>query len=446
MFKTTKAKIIFVIIFSIICIVTTTVLILYHNIDIEEKVGEYTQEIIESNNNIKNVQGIDLKGTYNQNDIKIEEMSAKQEKAEIRYFQISGLKNKTIENKINKEIKSIALTCYRDEIKDLNEVINISVSMWEAANFSNTISFEVNYTAKIDDDDDGFYQGIQGLNFDLNTGDRITIDKIFTSDAPIEEILRKSAYYNFVSCTVEDNLAGDMVVSDYGDIEDEIAKIIYLYKKGKITEFSYNPMNINVFYEKDKMFSISMEDYAKYIAIYNRYISQESLFEKEDIAIKNIYTLSRRYNNVYYYTNYQNESNFFIDISIDFQSTEDDEFAKKIVEEKIYEIEKEIENVKRKVSENPNNFYILNYYISIYTGEERSTGQILTNCYERGNAYEMTVNDFKENIEPIIIEYARQDENGGLSGYIYDFSELLDIEPQNLVEYYNPETGKKVVV
>lgn len=445
MFKTTKAKILFVTIFSFVCVVITSILILYQNIDIDGKNAGNLQNASEETNK-KDVPGIDLLGTYNQNDLKIEEKSAKQEKAEIRYFHISGLKNKTIENKINQEIKLAAFNCYKQEIRDLSEVINVSVNMRKTANFANTISFELTYTAKKDDNDDGFYQGSQGLNYDLNTGEKITLDKLFTTDAPIENILRKSAYNNLVSCTIDENLAGDLIVSDYGNIEDEILKIINLYKNGKIKEYSYTPMNIYVFYEKDKMFSISMEDYAEYIAIYNRYLSQESLFEKDNIGIKNIYTLSRRYNNVYYYTNYQNKDNFFIDISIDFQSTEVDEFAKKIVENKISKIEKEIENVKQKVSENQNNFYILNYYISVYTGDEWSTGQTLTNCYERGNVYEMTVHDFEENIEPIIIKYARQDENGGLPDYIYDFSDLLNIEPQNLVEYYNPETGEKVVV
>ena len=445
MFKTTKAKIIFVTVFSLICVTVTAILILYQNIEIEEKNEENMQDISKVTNE-KDVPGIDLKGTYNQNDLKVEEKSVTQQKAEIRYLQISGLKNKAVENKINKEIEIAALTCYKDEIKDLDEVINISVSMWEAASFANTISFELSYTAKIDDDDDGFYQGVQGLNYDLNTGEKITIDKIFTSDAPIENILRKSAYYNLVSCTVEDNLAGDLIVSDYGDIEDEIAKIINFYKKGKMTEFTYTPMNINIFYDEEHSFSIQMEDFAEYIAIYSRYLSEESLFERDDIGIKNIYALTRRYNNVYYYTNYQNENNYFIDISIDFQSTNIDEFAKKVVQDKIIEIEKEVEKVKEKVSQNPNNFYILNYYISVYTGDEWSTQQTLTSCYERGNAYEMTVHDFEENIEPIIINYARLDEGGGLPDYVYDFSDLLGIEPQNMVEYYNPETGEKVVI
>ena len=445
MFKTTKAKIIFVTVFSLICIIVTALLILYQSIEIEEKKEDEIQAVLEELNG-NHISGIDLKGTYNQNDLKIEEKSVTQEKAEIRYLQISGLKDKKVENKINKEIEQAALNCYKDEIKNLDEVINISVSMWESANFANTISFELNYTAKIDDDDDGFYQGNKGLNYDLSTGEKITVDKIFTPNAPMENILRKAAYYNLVSCTVEDNLTGDLIVSDYGDIEDEIAKIINLYNRGKLTEFSYTPMSINLFYKEDEIIVINMEDFSEYIAIYNRYLSEESLFEQDNIGIKNIYTLSRRYNNIYYYTNYQNEDNYFIDTSIDFQSIDSDEFAKKIIQDKIIGIEKEIEKIKQKVVENPNNFYVLNYHISVYTGEEWSTGQTLTSCYERGNTYEMTVHDFEENIEPIIIDYARQDESGGIPDYVYNFSELLDLEPQNTVEYYNPETGEKIVI
>ena len=445
MFKTTKAKVVFVIIFSVLCMIVTGILILYQNIDIEEKNEEVTQGVSKEPIE-KDVPGINLKGTYNQNDLKIEEKSITQEKVEVRYAQISGLKDKNVEDKINKEIEKAALNCYKKQVKDLDEVINVYVSMWDAANFANTVSFELSYIAKTDDYSDDYYQGLQTLNYDLNTGEQITIEQIFTSDAPIENILRKSAYYNLVSSKVEDNLAGDLIVSDYGDIEDEIVEIINLYKRGKITEFSYTPMVINFFYEEKQIVSINMKDFAEYIAIYNRFLSQESLFENDDIGEDNLYTLTRRYSDIYYYTNYQKEDNYFIDISIDFQSTDNDQFAKEIVQEKITGIENEIENIKQQVAQNPNNFYILNYYISIYTGEEWSTKQILTNCYERGNAYEMTVHDFEENIEPIIIEYNRQDENGGIPDYIYDFSTLLKIEPQSTVEYYNPETGEKIVI
>lgn len=446
MFKTTKAKIIWVIAFSLVCIITTTILVVYKNIDIEDvqenaPIEDITEQIKE-----KDVPGINLKGTYNQNDLIIEEKAITQEKVEIRYLQINGLKNKSVQEKINKEIEQVAINCYKNEVKDLSKILNIQVSMWEAASFANTISFELSYTAKIDDNDDGFYQGFQGINYDLTTGEKISIDKIFTSDAPVENILRQSAYYTLVADRAEDNLAGDLVISDYGNIEDEVAEIINFFKKGKMTGFYYTPTHVNIYYKQDQNITINMEDFAEYIAIYSRYLTDESIYENKDIGIKNLYTLTRRYNDVYYYTNYQNEDNYFIDISIDFQSTEDDEFAKKLVQNKISDIEKEIEKVKQKVSEDSSKFYILNYYISIYTGEEWSMKQTLTNCYERGNSYSMSVHDFEENIEPIIIEYNRQDESGGLPDYIYDFTDMLDIQPQETIEYYNPETEEKKVI
>lgn len=444
MFKTTKAKVIFVAIFSVICLIVTAILIVYQSIEIEEKNGEIPNEISKETKE-KDVPGIDLKGTYNQNDLKIEEKSVTLEKIEIRYFQISGLKNKEIENKINKEIELTALNCYKDKVKDLNEVVNIQVSMWEASNFANTISFELDYYAKIDDDDDGFYQGTQGLNYDLNTGKKITIDKLFTSDIPIENVLRKSAYYSLLDNHVEENLAGYLTVSDYGDIEDDIAEIIYAYKSGKTTDFYYTPRYIYIFYN-GKNINIDMKDYPEYIAIYNRFLSKQSLYENDDIGIKNIYTLAKRIKDVFYYENYQNENNYFIDISIDFQGLDSDEFTKKLVDDKIVEIENEIEKIKQKVTQNRNEFYILNYNIMVYTGEIWNLQQVATSYSERGNSYEMTVHDFEENIEPIIINYARQDEDGGIPDYVYDFSEILKIEPQNTMEYYNSETGEKIVI
>ena len=54
--------------------------------------------------------------------------------------------------------------------------------------------------------------------------------------------------------------------------------------------------------------------------------------------------------------------------------------------------------------------------------------------------------DFEENIEPIIIENNRSDPGGAIPEYIYDFSKVLKIEPQRTMEYYNPETGDKVVI
>lgn len=446
MFRTTKAKVISVVIFSVICIITTILLILYKNIEINDTDGTDITEQTSDTSKKKDVSGIDLNGTYNQNDLVVKEVEVTKEEVEIRYLQISGLKNKTIENQINKELEEVALNWYKEEIKNLDEVVNVYVSMWNHANFSNTISFEIYYMARTDYDNGKFYQGTKCLNYNLNTGEKIQVNQLFTSDAPIENILRKSAYYSFVTATIEDNLAGDLVVSDYGEVEDEIVEIITAYKKGKIKEFYYTPQRIYLMYREDKMLTIEMKDFPEYIAIYNRFLSKESLYENNDIGTKNVYTLATRYNDIYYYHNYQKEDNYFVDISIDFQTSQEDEFAKKLAQDKIDAIEAEIKKLKQSAAQNPNEFYILNYYISIYTGQDWATKQIQTTCWEHGNFYEMTVHDFEENIEPIIKKYNREDGGGGILIYVYDFSEKLKIEPQSLTEYYNPQTGEKIVI
>lgn len=443
MFKTTKAKVIFVIIFSIICLTITTLLIIYQNIDIAENSQKFKEETKEQSQ--KDVAGIDLKDTYNQNDLTITDKRVTREKVEISYCQIYGLKDKIIQDNINKELEQLALNFYKEEIKDLNEVINVSVNMWECANFANTLSFEVSYVAKIDDDGDGFYQGRKCLNYDLTTGEKIAINKVFTSDAPIEDILRKSAYYSLIQTRTEDSLSGDFVVSDYGDIEDEIALFVNMYKKGKITEFFYTPKVINIWYDENTSITIDMKEYAEYIAIYSRYLSEESIFEINNIGIKSLYTLTDRDKNNSSYMNYEKGKNYFIDISVDFNEENENEFAKNLAQNKIKNIEEEIDKLKSYANRYTDRFYILNYSIMIQTGEEKTTKQKITRYYEIGNSYEITVHDFEENIEPRIIEYNRQ-EDEAMSYYLYDFSEILKIEPEKTIEYYNPETGEKVVI
>lgn len=294
MFKTTKAKIIFVVAFCVICISVTLGLILYKNIEIEQEIISDI-DITETDKKNKDFAGINLKGTYNQNDLKVEEKRATKENIEINYERISGLKSKIIQENINRELERVALNFYREQIKDLDKVINVFVYITNTANFANTISFEVSYVAKIDDDGDGFYQGFKGINYDLTTGDEITIDKLFTSDAPIENILRNSAYYSLAQNNVEENLAGDFVVTDYGDIEDEILTFINQYKKQQIKEFDFSPKEICIFYGENKRITIDMEKYADYIAIYSRYLTDESIYETSDVGLKNLYTLSQRY-------------------------------------------------------------------------------------------------------------------------------------------------------
>ena len=323
MFKTTKGKVIFVMIFCIICITITLGTVIYKNIEIDDDIAQENNE----NESQKNVNGIDLKGTYNQNDLTIKEKRATKDKVEITYCQISGLNNNVIQNNINKDLESAALNFYKEKVTDLNEVINVIVNVNNTANFANTLSFEVSYVAKKDDDGDGFYQGFKGLNYDLTTGEKITFDKLFTSNAPMEEILRKSAYYSLIRKNLTTNLAGELEVADYGDVEEQTKLFVEKYKKGKITEFEFSPKTINVFWGENDIIEIDMAKYSDYIAIYNRYLSDDvNIYEKNDVGLKNLYTLTERNASQYTYMNYQKGSNYFIDINLVNYDGKDNEF------------------------------------------------------------------------------------------------------------------------
>ena len=444
MFKTIKSRVIFVSVLCSIFIIITIIAIIYKNIEVNNEIAQENSKIEKQENDTT---GIDLKGTYNQNNLTINEKKVTKDKVEIKYCQINGLNDNVIQNNINKELETIALNCYKEEIKNLDEVINVSVNMNNLANFSNVLSFEVSYVAKKDDDGEGFYQGLKGLNYDLTTGNKITIDKMFTKEAPVEDILRKSAYYSLIQRNVEDNLSGNLVVSDYGNVEDEIELFISNYKKGKLTEFEFSPSKINVFLENNDIVTIDMSSCSSYIAIYSRYLeSGTDIYEKDDVGLKNLYTLSTREKSQYSYMNYQKGSNYFIDVNIIDYDTSDNSFSESLKKQKIAEIEKQIEKIKNLVSKNPNNFYILNCNISIATTYDNTLMKNMTFCITKGNSYEMSMNDFSQNVEPIIIKINRQTNESELPKYIYNFSSVLNTEIQTIREEYNPETGEKVVI
>lgn len=447
MFKTIKGKLIFVVIFSVVCIIITSILVMYKRIDIKYDNSEETSKTEETKaNESTNEKGIDLKGKYNQNDLKIVEKRVTKERVEITYFQIDGLKDQKIQDKINKEIEIEALNGYKENI-DLDKVVNASISLYETANFSNILSFSSFSWGKINDDSDDLINVQKGFTYDLNTGNLIKLEDLFTTNAPITEILRKSAYYGFVSNRAEMNLSGDLQVNNYGNIEEDVADFIEQYKNGKITDFYCTPSAIMIIYDEIYI-PVSFEELADYINIYNKYLSSESLYKSNNIGYKNLYTLTdRTLNDFYYYTNYQNEKNYFIEISVLWDEDNSSDFEKQLVSNKIKDIEREVSDLKVKANQDTNNFYILNYYIEINGFFEQSLDENLVSVTEWGNYYDMTIHDFETTIEPIIIKYDRSaNEGGGIPEYVYNFTDVLKIEPQRLTEYYNIETGEKVVV
>ena len=84
--------------------------------------------------------------------------------------------------------------------------------------------------------------------------------------------------------------------------------------------------------------------------------------------------------------------------------------------------------------------------VNVFAADDSGLGQTYLQCTTKGNTYEMTVHDFEENVEPIIIKTNREYSGGDIPEYIYDFTDILKVGPQNIDEYFNPETGEKIVI
>lgn len=185
------------------------------------------------------------------------------------YSLISGLKNKDIENKINTIIKQKCMDTNWD-----HTYTTMSVGM------GNIFSVEIAGTAH----DDNKYYGkvLYATTFDLNTGNELTIDDVFTKSTPVVSIftdayLRYNAWgeENLVPETNMGAFHGDMSRVDTSEYEDAMFKVKKMYEANKNNlKFTITPGSIRVYGIEggnDYSFQIPMYKNLEYVICYNKF-------------------------------------------------------------------------------------------------------------------------------------------------------------------------------
>ena len=277
----------------------------------EEKVEEVAEE--QENQEIVKNEAEDAKyaikkysETYNENDLKILNYvdvdgnvsiyeniyEAPDGNKKVNYIQIDGLKNKTIQNKVNERLKS---ECYK--LKSNNVSSNVT------ANFSNILSISISgYIRETEEFENS------SINIDLTTGENVPFEKIFVSSAPINSYLTEGLYKTLAwdekaQNTNEDNweMAFDMSKIDTSKFEDKSIMLINNYKKAKEKgeiQFSITPSKVTVYgladekivkneYLRDSI-TIEFKNKIEEVAIYKRYLTDTSIFENNNIGLKNV--------------------------------------------------------------------------------------------------------------------------------------------------------------
>lgn len=401
-------KIIFITLAIIICIIGTTgILVNKLKTDLEKDnigmtivekndfvVSGNADEIIEKPE-IPKEKTLNLYGTYDQNDLLIVDKEIEHELIMGGFFtlkQISGLKDKNVENKINADIEEKFLKTI-EETSELYDDDALYAGYYYgsmvSANFSNVLSI-AGYVVANNKDGERIDVHIN-LNYNLVNGEEIKFRDLFTQDADIQTMLRAALYRKNEEIRVIRESWDEVYQGQQELTEDEINKVIKNFNDGEEFVFSFTPYEINIHAPKEC--SIKFEDFADMVTIYDKYLTDESLYEKENIGLKDIVTCSRESfykDDLYKKTSYEGK-NLFYDITINDNIYYDDQdILKETTRSKLNEclsnVNKKIEEYEVLAQNNPNQMYIVFFrpIITMGTGYSNTYYNLISiNYYEK---------------------------------------------------------------
>lgn len=397
--KKINKQVILVAIIVIACIVITVGLIILKMRDLNKKY-QYVEEkdVFTTEDKVEDPDAIyatDKDTTYNYNDLMYKQIyeadgvifdgegrefyNAKE--YSFTYVQISGLKDKNVENKINTELKNFL---HENILPDSTGVKMAHSSV--VGNFSNILSVIVSSNT----DRGQFYYG---LNYDLNTGEKIPFENLFIKSTPILSILTEAVAqekaWKIEPGVVDSNDMDNywkqlqeyynMENRDTSEYEDLLFKVSNKYNevKGNV-QYAITPFKIFVYNVlPDELatdsnnaayyIDIPMYRYEQYIAIYKRYAGTD-IFENSDIGLKGVrafsmpmsyYTQNTRKNMVKGSIYGNLTDNVFCDIAVNSYLGEIDEKRQKALDLSKVNIENKINEIKISASQDKENGYVI---------------------------------------------------------------------------------------
>lgn len=389
-----------VVIFAVISVLVTGVLINIKNKNLNEdnsiSSGDKTTDLI-INVEEEPEKTIDLYGTYNENDLIVE--GAKEtfrhtnQDVEVEIPKIRGLKNKTVEDKVNNDIKN-RISEVINKLPDNSKVRYASYTI--TGNFSNVLSgyCDINY-----EDDKNNNESI-AINYELINGERLKLEDLFVKDMDFNTLIRKMVYKE-----MERNALGREAVSavyydkktqkwlrEYYDYEEDKEKIIedepYItendlnkmmkeFINDKEKNFYFSPTKLNVDLDLDyDDYSINpyyyFKDIANEVTIYDKYLTKESIYESQNIGAKNLWTCSPALGGVYGELSNEgcNEYGFanenlyyeiskYMDLWYNDKVGEYTDLKTKMRDLSKQFVEEKIEEYRKVAVNNPNKFYVI---------------------------------------------------------------------------------------
>lgn len=350
--------------------------------------------------------GIKVKYTqFNQNKIPGTQLH----KFNASYAQISGLKDKNVQDKINQDLKSSALNFYQKSQMQDETIESVTIDQSVMGNFADILSISMTYHVLYKDSNDDILE-FHTLNYSLKDGEYFEFEDCFLETASIKKILTQAYYKSMVAVVAEQTVGEyrefmDLSEIDHSAIERKTLEFMNEYNKNGIKSFSVSTNTIYI-YSEDGYININMADFYESIAIYQRFLSK-NLYEQNKEEKFFVFNIS--FEEPYYAYLKQERDNLFVELKIDFfeeyiEEGEKKDRALKLINEAKTKMLLKMEEYKQTAKDNPEKGYILQMSYMPYVGEDESEDYIYGDIYE----YNMDYEYFKENVPAIIAEGHRR--------------------------------------
>ena len=375
-------------------------------------------------------EGIDVNGTYNNNGVVFDyEKSTTSNGYDVVCPKINGLKDASVEDEINTQITDKINKIAESSLFTKNANQNASIKGEVVSNFANTVSIKL--TAKMNEN----YSKTYGINFNLRNGVRVKIKDLFIGSAPDKNIVSSSAYKCFsIKYITEDGISNDF----YNNIDSEILNFMMAYDTGKVAEFTYTPLSIEL-YKDGQVVKIDMTEHPEYFAIYNRFKTDIDLYTYSERVASNIPTLVQRPNAIY--DLYKKENDFcYYDVVIMKDPSQEDNFTtSEMTAIKNYkkDLQKRIEVVK-----DYSGIYYSNY-VTVSRKTEDDKKILVFNEDERYIIVDKS--KFREEVYKPILAAERSTLNEDAKESKINVLESSKIEKYTFQRKYRVDSGKEII-
>lgn len=302
---------------------------------------------------------ININGNYYTNPIGINiKEEIKNDKNRIKYLEVDGLSNVNLVKTINEDSIKKSNEMYdslKDRVRDNQRIETIIVIV---GNYGNQVSYLLSMNIM---QDNTLIDGVvEAISFNLINGERVTIDDVIIPKKEIENIIKENIRDSIINVfSLKQQKYNKVYTVD--DLENEIQNVISQYENNEL-QIAVSPNTMYITNGiSEYYYEISLENIYKNVIIYNRYNTTKSLydgtyirkgpyfvFEEADILNESKKIVEEKDN---YYINI-----YFVD--------DKKELSKERIEIIEHFIDDEIENLKKDILNDKDNFYVITGYFN----------------------------------------------------------------------------------